>query len=217
MRIEHSLILSLATVLTVACGDDSSPSNTTTSGSDTTATPTTETPTTNTPPPATTENPGTTEATTTVPGTDSGTTSADTTAGESDSGTTSGSSSGTTEGEESSGSSGGEMGVNGCTAETAVDMTRQQEVTITDVAAWSIPHQVCITVSPGTDVTFEGNFTFHPLVGGATPTVDAGSPITMLGADSGKSALFTVPAGPGEYPYFCDVHLGTMQGVIYVQ
>ena len=76
----------------------------------------------------------------------------------------------------------------------------------------------CIKVLAGTTVTFVGNFSPHPLVGGAVTDgvqmPDPSSPISFTSA--GTSASFTLTA-PGQYPYYCDNHtdLG-MYGAILV-
>jgi plastocyanin len=77
----------------------------------------------------------------------------------------------------------------------------------------------CVRVSAGTEITFESNFTMHPLVGGPIEngigTADPTSPITRT--DTGASATFTL-ADPGERPYFCENHstIG-MFGTVYVE
>lgn len=106
--------------------------------------------------------------------------------------------------------------VNGCTEDAASDHTGQDTVTITDIAAWTIGHQVCIVVDVGTTVEWAGNFTAHPLMGGETSTTDASSPITQVDATSGSTAMVTF-ASIGDYPYFCGIHLSSMQGVVFVR
>jgi plastocyanin len=101
--------------------------------------------------------------------------------------------------------------VNGCTLEAAEDHTSGGQVVIT----WSNPSQRCLLVVPGTGIVWEGNFMLHPLAGGVTPTVDAGSPITQ--ADQSGSSVTVQVFDTGVYPYFCQVHTATMQGVIYVK
>ncbi len=135
---------------------------------------------------------------------------------------TSGSGGGGTGGDSSSGggtttsSTGGGGGagptlVNGCDISTAEDLTGMAAVDLT----WSNPHQKCIRISAGTDVTWTGTFSFHPLSGGVTGTPDALSPITAAD-QTGASATVNFE-GTGEFPYYCTVHLAAMQGVIYVE
>jgi plastocyanin len=90
-------------------------------------------------------------------------------------------------------------------------------VTITNISAWSIGHQACIRVSAGTTVTWEGNFSAHPLQGGVSPDLDPTSPITLLGSDSGSNPANVDFPDAGAYPYYCATHASTMLGVVYVQ
>jgi plastocyanin len=75
----------------------------------------------------------------------------------------------------------------------------------------------CLKVSPGSTVSFTGDFLSHPL----TPSVRGtqGSPITSTSAGTAKS--FTFP-NPGFFAYYCAVHDPSdtgmfMSGVIWVQ
>jgi len=100
--------------------------------------------------------------------------------------------------------------VNGCVRSEAEDMTGQAEVTLT----WTNPHQKCVVVDAGTTIVWDGDFVAHPLSGGENPTEEAG-PITSSD-QSGATASVTFASG-GDFPYFCGIHFGTMQGVIYVE
>ncbi len=107
--------------------------------------------------------------------------------------------------------------VNGCTELTAQDLTDQATVNIGDVSAWEGGHSACIIVSENTVVTWQGNFSTHPLGGGETPTADANSPITMIDSESGISPVDVTFSNAGAYPYYCLVHKLSMQGVVYVR
>ncbi len=107
--------------------------------------------------------------------------------------------------------------INGCTKGAAVNLKVSSNVTITDTSAWSVSHSACITVSTATVVQWDGNFTVHPLAGGTTPTIDASSPISMAGPGSGTTPITVTFTAPGVYPYFCEVHNASMQGVVYVE
>lgn len=107
--------------------------------------------------------------------------------------------------------------IHGCTLSTSTDLTAESAVTITELSQWIVPHQACVRISAGTEVTWEGNFSVHPLVGGVSPMIDEASPITEEGADSGTGSAAITLESEGTYPYFCDVHEATMQGVIYVE
>lgn len=114
----------------------------------------------------------------------------------------------------------GGMPLNGCTMAAAMDMTGMAAVTITDISPWSVPHNACIIVSDGTVVTWQGNFTSHPLAGGPVGMTDAASPITMAGPGTGMMDISVTLAADGAeegiFPYYCTVHLDTMAGVIVV-
>jgi plastocyanin len=105
--------------------------------------------------------------------------------------------------------------VNGCSEATALDRTGEATVSISEIQAWQIPHQVCVIVDAGTSVEWDGDFTVHPLSGGVVGSPDPSSPITDSD-QSGASTSVTL-ATAGEYPYFCTVHGSSMQGVIYAQ
>jgi len=105
--------------------------------------------------------------------------------------------------------------VNGCTGDSAMDLTGSTAVTITDIDAWEVPHSACIIVSQGTAVTWKGDFDEHPLVGGTSGLTDPGSPITQADA-SGTADVTVTFSAADRYPYFCDVHTATMLGVVYV-
>jgi plastocyanin len=109
------------------------------------------------------------------------------------------------------GGGGGDASVNGCTLADATDMTAHNAVELT----WSLPHHECTLIAAGTTVTWTGNFAVHPLVGGVTPTTDPASPISTAAPANGQESVVFSQAG--DYPYFCTVHLASMEGVIYVQ
>lgn len=109
------------------------------------------------------------------------------------------------------GAGGGSTTINGCTLAAADDSTGMTTVSIT----WSSPHQACTRVDAGTAVTWNGDFAFHPLVGGEPPTTDTASPITGNTPAGGMTTVTFATAGT--YPYFCDIHGATLQGVIYVE
>lgn len=106
--------------------------------------------------------------------------------------------------------------IHGCTFDTAMDMTGMASVNVTDISEWVVPHNACVRVSTGTVVVWDGNFSVHPLVGGISPNADDSSPISQAEADTGIGSAEVTLADEGTYPYFCEVHLNTMIGVIYV-
>lgn len=86
-------------------------------------------------------------------------------------------------------------------------------------ALGSVYSPPCIKISAGSQVSFSGEFTFHPLRGGEvvgmTLMPDANSPITDT--NSGTSATFTFPSA-GDFGFYCQVHgpFG-MAGAVFVQ
>lgn len=99
--------------------------------------------------------------------------------------------------------------VNGCKRSAADDRTADAEVELD----WTLTHQECIVVAAGTKVTWNGDFLTHPLLGGETPEEDDSSPISASDGTT-SSVIF---ASPGVFPYFCNAHFDSMQGVIYVE
>lgn len=118
----------------------------------------------------------------------------------------------------SSSSSGGSSAIHGCEQATAKDETASAALTINFAGLAYTPK--CVRVKAGTVVTFSGDFTMHPLVGGevsetGTKTPDANSPIVETSA--GMSAMFTMSTA-GTFPFYCDIHAITgMTGVIFVE
>lgn len=107
--------------------------------------------------------------------------------------------------------------VNGCTFANATDNRGQANVTVTATSSWTQGHNVCMIVDLGTTVTWGGNFTSHPLIGGVTPTRDNSSPITIAGPGSGTTPVAVTLSSVGDFGYFCDIHTSTMKGMIYVR
>lgn len=86
-------------------------------------------------------------------------------------------------------------------------------------ALGSIYSPPCIKVAAGAQVSFNGDFTFHPLRGGTVvngvTTLDPNSPITST--DTGMAATFTM-ATVGDFGFYCNFHaIFGMAGAIFVQ
>jgi plastocyanin len=112
----------------------------------------------------------------------------------------------------SNGDGGGGVEICGCSEATAQDLTAQTSVTVSFGGAVGLAYSPkCILVAPGTSVSFEGEFSTHPL----SATVGSGNPITHT--TSGTTASFTFN-DPGSFGYQCDVHFASgMCGAVYVQ
>jgi hypothetical protein len=108
------------------------------------------------------------------------------------------------------GSGGNPNVVHSCTLALATDMLGQATVTL----PWANPHSSCILVDVGTVVVWDGVFASHPLTGGVSPT--NAMDLISNSDQTGATASVTFDTA-GDYPYFCNVHTVTMQGVVYVQ
>ncbi len=109
--------------------------------------------------------------------------------------------------------------INGCGPATAVDLTGQAAVTIMFGSGGNVYTPKCSKVTVGTAVTFSGNFSGHPLVGGEivgnTKVPDPTSPFMPI-TSSGNSKTFTLSQA-GDYPFYCDPHgLLGMNGAVFV-
>ncbi|MBL8742079.1 MAG: hypothetical protein JNK04_13320 [Myxococcales bacterium] len=115
----------------------------------------------------------------------------------------------------SGGGGGGAALVNGCDQATAENQTTAAEVDID----WKLSTQECIRVAVGTtvnwNVTAPSTFASHPLVGG-TPGGGEEPGLITDSDQTGATASVTFTEA-GEYPFFCNIHLQSMQGVIYVE
>ncbi|HVP68696.1 MAG TPA: plastocyanin/azurin family copper-binding protein [Anaeromyxobacteraceae bacterium] len=70
-----------------------------------------------------------------------------------------------------------------------------------------------LAVHVGDTVTWEGDFSTHPLVSGA----NCGQPDGLFQNSTGSRFSFTFQQA-GTYPYYCNVHCGVgMRGQIHVQ
>jgi plastocyanin len=109
--------------------------------------------------------------------------------------------------------------VNGCTVATAQDLTAMASATVTfDNGNLSYAPR-CIKVALGTQVTFNGAFAGHPLLGGVVnggmTVPDAAGPFVPV-TNSGTTKSVVMSA-TGTFPYFCVPHatLG-MNGAVFV-
>jgi plastocyanin len=81
----------------------------------------------------------------------------------------------------------------------------------------------CVKVTQGTVITFNGNFSTHPMIGGEVDTVAMTKTPASSGpfipiTNTGMSATFAFSMSAlGNFPYYCDVHaLGGMAGAVFV-
>jgi plastocyanin len=117
----------------------------------------------------------------------------------------------------SSSSSSGGMMIHGCDQGTADDLTANANTKVAVGANGFTYSPACIRIKKGATVTFEGTFASHPTVGGLAgppPAPDSASPIKQT--NSGTSVTFTFDTA-GSYPYYCEYHLPSMAGVVYVE
>jgi plastocyanin len=110
--------------------------------------------------------------------------------------------------------------VNGCTIATADDRTADTAVTIDFGGVLGNAYAPrCIRVAVGTTLTFQGNFGFHPHVGGQVSggvKMPQGSGPFFPDTSTGTTANF-VMSSAGTFPYYCNPHAtGGMTGAVFV-
>jgi len=122
----------------------------------------------------------------------------------------------------SMGGAGGMGGaVNACHADSATDLRGQMQVTVHFGGALGFTYDpACFMVSPGTQVTFSGEFDQHPLVGGdvsmGMKVPDPSSPIG--GPTSSGTSKTVMLQTAGTFPFYCDIHaLVGMKGAAFVE
>jgi plastocyanin len=104
-----------------------------------------------------------------------------------------------------------------CARATATNLKAQGSPTVDFEPFQYIPR--CVLISAGQTITFTGDFSSHPLVGGtaegAFKTPDPSSPIGTTNGGISKPVQFT---SAGTYPFYCDQHGLTyaMTGVVFV-
>jgi plastocyanin len=106
--------------------------------------------------------------------------------------------------------------INGCSLVTAQDLTSQSAVTVQFTSFSYTPK--CIKVAPGTQITFQGSFVVHPLLGGYVSggLVPASSGPFVPATNMGTSKTFTM-SSEGTFPYYCQAHaLSGMTGAVFV-
>jgi plastocyanin len=105
----------------------------------------------------------------------------------------------------------------GCSRESATNLEAEMSPAVSFESFQYIPR--CIVISAGQTITFTGDFSAHPLVGGtaegAFKTPDPQSPIGTTSSGSAKPVQFT---SAGTYPFYCDMHGLTyaMAGAVFV-
>lgn len=107
--------------------------------------------------------------------------------------------------------------INGCSIGSAFDLTGQPDVTVSFTNALSYDPK-CVRVSVGAQVTFQGNFSVHPLLGGFVSggvfPAASGPFVPVTNTGMSKSVVML---SPGTFPYYCTAHaLAGMTGVVFV-
>ena len=89
-----------------------------------------------------------------------------------------------------------------------VDLRARRSVTINVASLQNRYSPSCLHVAVDTTVTFNADFSDHPLYGGVVAggvaTIDPASPVGAH--NSGTAPVVIVLTTPGEFPYFCDFH-----------
>jgi len=98
--------------------------------------------------------------------------------------------------------------VNGCDVATAQDLTAQSAVTVTFANGNLSYAPRCIKVKVGTSITLNGNFGFHPTIGGVvvnnTPTPASSGPFAQV-TSTGNTKTYAMSQA-GTFPYYCQPH-----------
>ena len=100
-----------------------------------------------------------------------------------------------------------------------VDLRARRAVAINVAALQNRYSPSCLRIAVDTTVTFNADFSDHPLYGGVVAdgiaTIDPASPVGAH--NSGTAPVMLVFGALGEFPYFCDFHyLDGMMGSIRV-
>jgi plastocyanin len=110
---------------------------------------------------------------------------------------------------------------NGCNPATALDLTGSTTAAVAFGGTSGLAYvPACIRVKVGTNVTFNGSFSSHPLQGGtvagAVATPASTGPFATM-TNTGTTATFTMSA-TGTFPYYCVAHATTanMMGAVFV-
>jgi plastocyanin len=107
--------------------------------------------------------------------------------------------------------------VNGCDVTNTMNLTGIPSTTVTFSGASYNPK--CIRVSQGTNVTFSGSFSFHPLLGAEIVNnmlIPAGSGPFVPVTNTGTMKTFAMSA-TGTFPYVCTSHWPSgMTGTVFV-
>jgi plastocyanin len=110
--------------------------------------------------------------------------------------------------------------INGCSGTGATDMTGMADVAVDFGGALGNNYgPKCLKVSVGAYVTFNGNFTVYPLMGGEVVNgmkLPASSGPFVPMTNTGMMKTFHMPS-LGNFPYYSDFHaLAGMTGVVFV-
>jgi plastocyanin len=108
--------------------------------------------------------------------------------------------------------------VHGCTVANAVNRSGELDIRTVTFTFYEYTPK-CLRIAPGQTVTFSGDFSFHPIVGGEivgnSKVPDGLSPITPSSGGNMKDVTFPTD---GAFPYYCNNHGTTadMFGAVFV-
>lgn len=77
------------------------------------------------------------------------------------------------------------------------------------------PANTLVTVVYNNNSSLEHNINFFNGTDNTAPSLAATEKVT--GPNAPRSVTFTTPSAPGDYYFWCDVHLAAMQGMLHVQ
>src|SRR6185369_2193347 len=107
--------------------------------------------------------------------------------------------------------------VHGCSRMNATNLKAEGAPAVSFSDFQYVPR--CMLISAGQTITFNGQFSSHPLVGGQiagiVPTPDPSSPIGFTDSGTSKPVQFLAA---GTFPFYCDQHGVTyaMTGAVFV-
>jgi plastocyanin len=115
--------------------------------------------------------------------------------------------------------------VNGCDLTNATDLTSMASTSVAFGGGLGNAYAPsCIKVTVGTNVTFNGAFDVHPLLGGQVVSnigVPSGTgPFTPITNGAGQTTATFAMSATGTFPYYCTNHTGSgvngMSGAVFV-
>jgi plastocyanin len=104
----------------------------------------------------------------------------------------------------------------GTPAGTAIEVATNSDNPLAFVpSTLDAPANTLVTLIYNNNSTLEHNIDFFNGTDATAPSLGATDRVT--GPNAPRSVTFTTPTTPGDYYFWCDVHLTAMQGTLHVQ